>query len=54
MMRHLVTLDNKVLTLGSAGQQIAETSWPDHETALAYAERMRSFVGGELDLVGAR
>lgn len=54
MMRHLVTFDNKVLTLGSEGQRIAETSWPDHETALAYAVRIQAFVGGALDVVGAQ
>ena len=47
-MKHRITADHRVVTIGSAGQVIAVTTWPDHTTALAYAQRLASFVGGHI------
>lgn len=37
-----------VTTYGSAGQQIARSTWPDLPSALAFANRMTALCGGEL------
>jgi hypothetical protein len=45
-MTHTITANHEVHTFGTQGQPVAVTRWPDHNTAMAYAQRMASFVGG--------
>lgn len=46
-LRYTITVDNRVITHGSTGRQIAATKpWATHADALSFARRMAITLGG--------